>query len=332
MIQKIAIIGGGLSGIVLAGQLRKSSSVTVFEKSSGVSGRMATRSATPFEFDHGAQFFTARSDSFKNFLLPYLANEVVAEWRPRILTLERGKRPFKRLWYETHYVAQPRMTNLVKAIAAPINIRFKTKIDRILQLNERWSLESGGKIVGERFDWVVSAVPAAQAREVFRASNVSLSGLSLVQYSPCFALMVGLSSCAQLNFDAALVKNSPIKWIALNSTKTGRSKHKALVIHSCNSWARDNMERELSDVQDQLVDELVALTGLSISDFNHIDIARWRYAKVSKKAPQEICLNSPFRVGACGDWCSGNRVEDAFLSAMGLSKKLLEEISSVSHN
>ena len=330
MNQKIAIIGGGLSGIALANQLHKSSVVTVFEKSSGVSGRMATRSAAPFEFDHGAQFFTSRSDTFKDFLLPYLASETVTEWRPKILTLEKGKRPFKRLWYETHYVAQPKMTSLVKAMAASIDIELKTKIERIEHQNDRWSLVSDDEVVGECFDWVISAVPALQAQEIFNASGVNLSGLSLVEYSPCFALMVGLSPEVQLSFDAALVKNSSIKWIAVNSTKTGRSMHKALVVHSCNSWARDNLEGELSHIQDQLVGELAAVTGLSAGDFSHIDIARWRYAKVSEAAPQELYLNASLRIAACGDWCLGNRVEDAFLSAIGLSKKLVQEFSGSS--
>ena len=72
MPKKVAIIGGGLSGLVLAKNLDDFSKVTVFEKSSGVAGRMATRLVEPFDFDHGAQFFTARSESFKNFLSDFL--------------------------------------------------------------------------------------------------------------------------------------------------------------------------------------------------------------------------------------------------------------------
>ena len=250
MSQKIAIIGSGLSGSVLAYYLQKSTSVSLFEKSQGVSGRMSTRSFANFEFDHGAQFFTARSNKFNEFLLPYLEDRTVVEWKPKILTLEKGKDPFKRLWYEPHYIAQPKMTSLCKAIASSKDIKFKTRIDKIFQKNGCWSLISGDEIVGEGYCWVISATPAIQTRELFDASGISLNGLSEVNYSPCFSLMVGLSSSVQLNFDAALVKNSPIKWIAVNSSKIGRSPHKTLVIHSSNSWAQDNLEREFSYVQD----------------------------------------------------------------------------------
>ena len=328
MSQKIAIIGSGLSGSVLAYYLQKSASVSLFEKSQGVSGRMSTRSFADFEFDHGAQFFTARSNKFNEFLLPYLEGRTVVEWKPKILTLEKGKDPFKRLWYEPHYIAQPKMTSLCKAIASPKDIKFRTRIDRIFQKNDRWSLVSGDEIVGEGYSWVISATPAIQTRELFDASGISLNGLSEVKYSPCFSLMVGLSSPVQLNFDAALVKNSPIKWIAVNSSKVGRSTHKTLVIHSSNSWAQDNLERELSYVQDQLLDELISLINLTEVDINHIDLARWRYAKVSKASNQDVCLNSSLKVAACGDWCLGSRVEDAFLSAVDLYEALTKSLKA----
>ena len=324
MNQRIAIIGSGLSGSVLAYHLHKSESVSLFEKSLGVSGRMSTRSVTPFEFDHGAQFFTARSDKFKKFLLPYLKDETIVEWKPKILNFEKGKAPFKRLWYEPHYIAKPKMTSLCKSIASCLDIKFKTQIDRIFKKNGLWSLLSGDELVGEGFDWIISAAPAIQTRELFDVSGISLSGLSEVKYSPCFALMVGLDPSVQLNFDAALVKNSPIKWIAVNSTKADRSIHKTLVIHSSNSWAHDNLEREFSYVQDQLLNELLNLTGLTEVDINHIDLARWRYAKVSKASNQGVCLNDSLKVAACGDWCLGNRVEDAFLSAVALYEVLAE--------
>ena len=68
----IAIVGAGLSGLVLANQLAARHDVTLFEKSRGVGGRMATRRNFPYYFDHGAQFFTADSREFKAFLKPFL--------------------------------------------------------------------------------------------------------------------------------------------------------------------------------------------------------------------------------------------------------------------
>ena len=64
----IAIIGAGLSGLIAANKLNHISSVEVFEKSRGVSGRMATRNSDPFFFDHGAQYFKIKTDSLMKLM------------------------------------------------------------------------------------------------------------------------------------------------------------------------------------------------------------------------------------------------------------------------
>ena len=65
---KIAIIGSGMSAITLAKNLTNDNSITLFEKSKSVGGRVSTRRSESYEFDHGAQFFTAKSRDFKIYL------------------------------------------------------------------------------------------------------------------------------------------------------------------------------------------------------------------------------------------------------------------------
>ncbi|NBO15850.1 MAG: FAD-binding protein, partial [Betaproteobacteria bacterium] len=60
-----AIVGAGMAGVVAARTLwRAGHQVSVFEKSSGASGRMATRHTDFGSFDHGAQYFTVRDERF----------------------------------------------------------------------------------------------------------------------------------------------------------------------------------------------------------------------------------------------------------------------------
>ena len=84
---KIAIIGGGLSGLFTAILLERKFAqhqhqhsdlqITVFEKSRGV-GRLATRyrsdsvTGKNWQWSFGAQFFTAKTDSFQQFIAPWL--------------------------------------------------------------------------------------------------------------------------------------------------------------------------------------------------------------------------------------------------------------------
>ena len=58
----VAIVAAGMSGLACARTLTDQGyAVTVFEKSRGVGGRMATRRTQhDITFDHGAQYFTTR--------------------------------------------------------------------------------------------------------------------------------------------------------------------------------------------------------------------------------------------------------------------------------
>ena len=93
----VAVIGAGISGLVCARTLRDHGyPVTVFEKSRGVGGRMATRRTDDgFQFDHGAQYFTARDRRFRRYVNSWIADGIVnpgwdelLSWKRRV---SRGK-------------------------------------------------------------------------------------------------------------------------------------------------------------------------------------------------------------------------------------------------
>ena len=83
MKSKIAIIGAGISGLSAAHLLKDFADITLFEKERGVSGRMSTRRAGPYFFDHGAQYFTARTKNFQDFIQPLLEEGIIERWNAR---------------------------------------------------------------------------------------------------------------------------------------------------------------------------------------------------------------------------------------------------------
>jgi len=71
--KRVAIIGGGLSGLSCATTLIAAGvDVRVFDKNSFLGGRIGTKSlehdGSKFIFDHGAQYFTIRSPEFKELV------------------------------------------------------------------------------------------------------------------------------------------------------------------------------------------------------------------------------------------------------------------------
>jgi renalase len=64
------------------------------------------------------------------------------------------------------------------------------------------------------------------------------------------------------------------------------------------------------------------LLGDQLPALEHIAIHRWKNAKAETSLEEDFLLDEPNRLAACGDWCGGNRVEDAYLSALKLGEHL----------
>jgi hypothetical protein len=52
-------------------------------------------------------------------------------------------------------------------------------------------------------------------------------------------------------------------------------------------------------------------------------VHRWRYAKTLQPLGQSHLWDAKIGLGACGDWCLGHRVEDAFISGLSLALAVL---------
>ena len=92
-VPRVAVIGAGLAGLICAERLiRQGWPVTVFDKGRGPGGRMATRRADDLRFDHGAQYFTARDQRFRDRVDAWVHDGVVALWNGRIVRLARAGR------------------------------------------------------------------------------------------------------------------------------------------------------------------------------------------------------------------------------------------------
>ena len=167
---RLAIIGAGLSGLTLAGELNGFAEVTVFDKSPRVGGRIATRLGEDSQFDYGAQFLTARSVAFRNYLKPLIAAGHMAEWRPRVITLGGDDKPYRRDWFEPHYVAVPGMNTLCQLAAEGKNLILDTAIESLEKTITGWRLRDHSGASHGPFDWVVCSMPAPQSTALLPSS------------------------------------------------------------------------------------------------------------------------------------------------------------------
>ncbi|WJG10759.1 NAD(P)-binding protein [Aliiglaciecola sp. LCG003] len=330
MTKNIAIIGAGLTGLTLAESMKDYATISLFEKARGVAGRMSTRYADEYRFDHGAQFFTARSKGFKHFLQPFIEQRVVQEWTPKVMTLEHGKKYYKRDWFEPHYSGSPNMNSLCRAIATSHNVNLRTQIERLSQEAHGWYLIDSENLSHGPFDWVISTAPSPQAANLMPSEFSGHALIANTKMQGCYSLMLGFNHDLALNWQAAKVKNSPIEWISVNSSKPDRNPDYSLLVQTTNQWSEAHLEDEQGQVREVLLTELEKLLGRDMHDAAYQSLHRWRYANTlidqNAEKGDGFFIDEKLQLGVCGDWCLQGQVESAFLSAHYLAESLKSKL------
>lgn len=301
--KNVAIIGAGIAGLRAGQRLAPRCEVTLFEKSRGVSGRMSTRYHGDYEFDHGAQYFTVKSDAFTDFLSSYVIAGDVVPWIPEGLPELNNLK----------YIASPRMNSLCKAMAAALDVRLGARVGKANFKDGRWILTgTEGEDFG-RFDGLIMATPAAQAREMLGGDGSQ--EIQNIAHSANFTLMVGLSERWTGAWEAIRPDNDVIGWATVNSSKPGRNNNNtALVIQSRNNWAENNKDADQNWVCLQMIQAFTSITGINVSDAKVLALHRWLHANVDTAFGQNIFADETRKLIVAGDGCLGGRVESAWLS------------------
>jgi renalase len=315
---KIAIIGAGIAGLTIATKLKNIAEVTVFEKARGVGGRMSTRFADPFYFDHGAQFFTARTKKFQQFLEIYMKNNIVQEWKGKVINFELGKKPSKRLWFEPHLIACPNMNSLCKEMAKNLNnIIINTEIAPLDEKDVNgWHIKNKqGELIGY-FDLVISTAPPVQTVKLFEKYLPADNPMTRVKMQGCYSLMIGFNKKWDKSWIAAKVRDNPIKWISINSSKPQRNQDiTSIVAHSRNNWAEEHIDDDVAEAQAFLLAKFQEISGIDCTNADYISSHRWRYAIVEETEKSGCYYDKENNIASVSDWCSTSRIEEVWLNA-----------------
>jgi renalase len=330
----IAIIGAGVSGLTLAKFLTEHSShtVTVFEKSKRVGGRIATHVREGFQFDMGAQYFTARNPIFIQFINELLAINKVAIWDGAFLTVNQDLQTTPSAASVTRYIGTPKMDSMCEHLSSDLDIRFNTEIrpiEPVLIDQQSCCLlhDTQGNEIGI-FDWVISTAPAAQSLALLPKSLLDYHRIEQVNMQSCFTTMLGFNEQLTLpTWQNARLKHPIIKRISLDNSKPGRDHAKTtVVIQSVNQWSTLNIDQSIDEIEKTIMDAANHFLPFELSKADYIRTHRWRYANCEGNLGEPFILDAKLQMGVCADWCLASRVEDAYLSGLELGKNLLSII------
>jgi renalase len=324
--RSIAIIGAGMAGLSCAQVLvQNGHKVQVFEKSKGVGGRMSTRTFDSWSCDHGAQYFTAKSEDFTKQLNSWLDAGVAAPWRARITSLDAdGWQPIKES--TSRFVGTPSMTAPAKYLAHNQHISFSTTIHQLERHNKSWILfcKETGKIE-QSFDTVILAIPSQQAEVLVLPHSAALR--QFCQHSamqPVWALMVYASAPIPIDFDAAFINQGMFSWIARSSSKPQRQSLESWTAHASTEWSAAHEHLTKEEAAPLLVRGFEKLTGYHPTMFqSHL----WRFAKRAESNSVGCQFDHALQLGLCGDWTTSEKVEGAWLSGQALGKHVVQSIT-----
>jgi predicted NAD/FAD-dependent oxidoreductase len=312
--RSVAIVGAGLAGLACAKSLEAHGiAARLFDKGRAPGGRMATRrveqDGRTLEFDHGAQYLTARHALFR-------------------ATLEASN---TRAWPdETRRVGVPRMSSIPRALAQGLHLSLSREVQAITGSPGAWVLQHvaatrGGQPTGAvaedgPFDAVLLALPSPQAASLLARPAQHLKRvLDMVRMAPCWTLMAAFSERVALP-DAIRLPGGPIGWAARDSAKPGRQHdNECWVVQAGPEWSREQLELQPAAAAEALLAAFQALAGGSLPTPIYLSAHRWRHALVETPLGAPCLWDPPRGLGACGDWCIGPRAEAAVDSGAALA-------------
>ena len=374
---KIAIIGGGLTGLFTATLLERAfiqgndrtmiPNITIFEKSRSV-GRLATRYRTDshtgknWQWAFGAQFFTAKTDSFQQFITPWLETGLLQPWCAQVVNLtpandsiESSNIQKKEQWNTTQarYISTPKMTSWGRELADELQhttIKFKTRVAPLAQYENRLAentekqtelFDEAGASLGY-FDWVICTAPNGQAVDLMANSGFAeQSRITEPQMQACYTLMLGwndiailpeaLSKDIQPEWDVAYLSDSILDRIFIEHQKpTHNDLLPSITIHARNDWSEQHVDDDIETIQAQLLKAAQqALNWNEESAPNQIDCHRWRYASTVIEKDKEalgILVDRSQQWIVSGDWCGHGSIESCYQVAQQTVEALRKAI------
>jgi predicted NAD/FAD-dependent oxidoreductase len=356
------VVGAGIAGLSAARELqRRGASVIVVDKGRGVGGRAATRRSDGVVYDHGAQFFTARSEEFRAEVDDWLNRGVVRYWTDRFPQRPRagaagddrssaaagtggdgsgvgGKGAPGR---HARYRGDPGMTAIAKDFAQGLDIRLSTRVVTVRRPFEL--VTEAGDILPARGVILTPPVPQTIAlleagglagaesriRPASRAADPQAQPrLGDIDYDKCLVLLARLPAgdagvASPLGEPGALRKPSDaIDWIADNGVKGVSPAAGALTVHFSPAFSDEYYDAPDADAAAAMLPKLREVLDVEPTEYQ---VKRWRYSKPRRRLDMGAATlpDLPGLVLA-GDAFAGARVEGAYLSGRAAALSLAD--------
>lgn len=343
--RNIAIIGAGMAGLAAARELTAAGhTITLYEKSRGVGGRVATRRIEGCIVDHGAQNIKPEGSALEAVMLRELPTDELVKIEPPICLYDSKGTiwpPDAERNAEAKYSYRNGMTTLPKLLLQALppelaTIRYDTRITRLEETDSEVILkDESGQEVG-RAEIVIVTAPAPQAADLLGDSAPQMrstwetldrvKALRQVEYHRSITVLLGyappfppLPAYALLAED----RTTDLLWLAFEQTKGAErapNGEAVLIAQMSPKFSGFFYDGEDSFLIWRVVDELQTLFGNAYISPLWSQLKRWKFAQPYGMVHFEE-VNFPgmsSSVLVCGDALrpEGGRVHQAYASGL----------------
>lgn len=325
------IIGAGMAGLMAAQTLRERGySIQLIERGRSVGGRLATRRVGAAGLaDHGAQFFTVRSDTLQTWVDRWLAQDLIYVWGEGW-----SDGSVKRSAGDGHarYACRGGMNALAKHLARNLDISINRLVTGIQPDDSGWTLEdSAGSVYQSK--GLVMTPPVPEALALLTKNGIDLreddhNALRRIRFGPCLCGIHEIEGGLELPAPGAVQNfQANVYWVADNQAK-GISQTAVVTSHANAKFSRQNWDAPEADI----VRELESAVQPYLKEGARIirtQLKKWRYS-VPLTTHADDCLLAdglPPLVFAGDAFGGRGRVEGAFLSGMAAGNVLADALA-----
>ena len=148
---------------------------------------------------------------------------------------------------------------------------------------------------------------------------------------PNMTAMIAIKKDYNIPVSSIRFKNKILGWATNENSKNRfKTKFNLWTIQSNETFAKkivNKYKKRKKFYLQVIAKEFLNILGLKNSDIFFKDLHGWKYSHNNEPIKPNSYWDKKLRLGICGDWFNGPRVEDAWISAQDLYKKILKPLS-----
>ena len=314
------IIGSGVSGSTIAYLLSKKYSVHILDKARGPGGRASNkRFKQNLSFDHGVQYISPKSKEFLKFIKTLCKKKEAKIWTGNHLDFT-----FEKKEISEKFIGMKGNNFISKFYTKKIKKSFQSSVKSIFFNKYFWEIKlDNGEYIQAKS--IILTCPFPQSKKIAgkylekRISNLKIN------MEPNITTMLAFKNQRSVSVSSIKFNDDILTWAAFeNSKKRFRSSNSLWTLQSSIRWARKNINhyKKSKKTENTLISKFLNFTGYKKNKIIFKKTHGWKYSYNLNGSPLKSYWNKKLRLGLCADWFIGPKVENAWLSANDLAKKI----------